>query len=67
MLANLATQDNDLDKAEKYLLQAETILLTQSPVYYYIMIQIVNDLAELYEKKGNFAKALEYQKKGNKI
>ena len=66
MLANLATRDNDLDKAEKYLLQAETILLTQSPVYYYIMIQIVNDLAELYERKGNLAKALEYQKKVTK-
>ncbi|MCL1666531.1 hypothetical protein M2T82_00490 [Elizabethkingia ursingii] len=63
MLANLATRDNDLNKAEQYLLQAETMLLTQSPVYYYIMIQIVNDLAELYEKKGNLTKALEYQKK----
>ena len=41
-------------------------MLTQSPVYYYIMIQIVNDLAELYERKGNLAKALEYQKKVTK-
>ncbi|KMQ65216.1 hypothetical protein ACM46_11360 [Chryseobacterium angstadtii] len=66
MLANLATRDNDLDKAEKYLLQAEAGLLTQSPVYYYIMIQIVSDLAELYEKKGNLVKAIEYQKKVTK-
>lgn len=66
MLANLATRDNDLNKAEQYLLQAETMLLTQSPVYYYIMIQIVNDLAELYEKKGDLTKALEYQKKVTK-
>lgn len=63
MLANLAKESGEMDKAEHYLLEAESILLTQKPVYYHMMIMITNDLAQLYKQKGNFKKALEYQEK----
>ncbi|MHA7608157.1 helix-turn-helix transcriptional regulator [Elizabethkingia meningoseptica] len=63
MLANLATRDHDPKKAEGYLLQSETMLLTRTPVDNYIMAQIVNDLANLYESNGDLKKAIAYQKK----
>lgn len=63
MLSNLAKHDGDWDKAEAYLLQAYSVMLTQNPIYYHIMSRVVNDLSEVYERKGDLKKALEFQKK----
>ncbi|BAP30179.1 uncharacterized protein CHSO_1142 [Chryseobacterium sp. StRB126] len=63
ILSNLATRDRNDALSEKYLLKAEQILLTQKPVYYPVMINVVTDLSKLYEKQKNYQKAYEYQTK----
>ena len=63
ILSELEMRDKNFDKAEEYLLRAETILSTRKPIYYHIMIRVVSTLASLYEQKGDLKKALEYQKK----
>ncbi|MDN3694638.1 hypothetical protein QWZ06_21380 [Chryseobacterium tructae] len=63
ILSNLATRDQNDALSEQYLLKAEQISLTQKPVYYHVMINIVSDLAKLYEKRKNYQKAYEYQTK----
>lgn len=63
ILSNLATRDQNDALSEQYLLKAEQILLTQKPVYYHVMINVVSDLAKLYEKQKNYQKAYEYQAK----
>lgn len=65
MLSNLAKGDGDLDKAEQYMLQAYSILLTQNSIYYHIMSRVVWELSDIYEQKGDLKKALEFQKKYN--
>lgn len=62
VLSQLASLDNDPKKTEEYLLKAKEVLLTQKPVYYPLMINVTNELAMMYEKQGNFKKALEYQR-----
>lgn len=61
--SRLAMLDNDLKKAEEYLLKAQEVLLTQKPVYYPLMINVANELSNIYEKQGNFKQAFDYQKK----
>lgn len=63
ILSNLASRDQNDTLSEQYLLKAEQILLTQQPVYYHVMINIVSDLAKLYVKQKNYQKAYEYQTK----
>lgn len=63
ILSNLAMRNNDTYLAEQYLLKAESIALTQKPVYYHILINIVSDLAGLYSRQQNYAKAYNYQAK----
>lgn len=63
MLSNLAKNDGNWDKAEEYMLQAYSLLLTQNPVYYHIMSRVVSELSAIYEYKGDLKKALEFQKK----
>ncbi|SDJ65389.1 helix-turn-helix transcriptional regulator [Chryseobacterium jejuense] len=63
ILSNLATRDQDDALSEQYLLKAEQILLTQKPVYYHVMINVVSDLSKLYERQKNYQKAYEYQTK----
>lgn len=63
ILSNLAARDGNDTLSEQYLLKAEQILLTQQPVYYHVMINVVSDLAKLYEKRKNYQKAYEYQAK----
>ncbi|OCA71894.1 hypothetical protein BBH99_13335 [Chryseobacterium contaminans] len=63
ILSNLATRDQNDALSEQYLLKAEQILLTQKPVYYHVMINVVTDLSKLYEKQKNYQKAYEYQAK----
>ncbi|WP_312302463.1 hypothetical protein [Chryseobacterium sp.] len=63
ILSNLASRDKNDALSEQYLLKAEQILLTQKPVYYHVMINVVQDLAQLYAKQNNYRKAFEYQSK----
>ena len=63
ILSNLATRDQNDALSEQYLLKAEQILLTQKPVYYHVMINVVTDLSKLYAKQKNYQKAYEYQSK----
>ncbi|WP_312994040.1 hypothetical protein [Chryseobacterium flavum] len=63
VLSNLASRDRNDALSEQYLLKAEQILLTQHPVYYHVMINVVKDLARLYAKQNNFQKAYEYESK----
>lgn len=63
VLSNLAMRDHNDALSEKYLLKAEQILLTQKPVYYHVMINVVKDLAQLYAKQKNYQKAFEYESK----
>lgn len=63
ILSTLATREGDLNKAEAYMQQAYGILLTQHPIYYHIMSRVVGELANIYERKGDLKKALEFQKK----
>lgn len=63
ILSALAMKDQNDRLAEQYLLQAEQLLLTQKPVYYHVMINVVSDLAKLYAKQQNYQKAYEYQSK----
>lgn len=63
ILSNLATRDHNNTLAEQYLLKAEQILLTQQPVYYHVMINVVRDLAKLYAEQKNYQKAFEYESK----
>ncbi len=63
ILSNLAARDKNDALSEQYLLKAEQILLTQKPVYYHVMINVVTDLAKMYERQKNYQKAYEYQAK----
>ncbi len=63
MLSKLALDENQQDLAEKYLLQANDILLTQNKKDYYALISIVNELANFYDQKKEYEKAFLYQKK----
>lgn len=63
VLSNLASRDQKDALSEQYLLKAEQILLTQKPVYYHVMINVVKDLAQLYAKQKNYQKAYEYESK----
>lgn len=61
--SRLALLDNDLKKAEEYLLKAQEVLLTQKPIYYPLMINVANELSNIYEQQSNFKQAFDYQKK----
>ncbi|MDR6371885.1 DNA-binding CsgD family transcriptional regulator/tetratricopeptide (TPR) repeat protein [Chryseobacterium bernardetii] len=63
VLSSLASRDRNDALSEQYLLKAEQILLTQQPVYYRVMINVVKNLAELYAKQKNYQKAYEYETK----
>lgn len=63
VLSNLASRDHNDALAEQYLLKAEQILLTQKPVYYHVMINVVKNLAELYAQQKKYQKAFEYESK----
>ncbi len=66
VLSNLASRDQNDALSEQYLLKAEQILLTQKPVYYHVMINVVEGLAQLYAKQKNYQKAYEYESRVTK-
>ncbi|WP_185289269.1 hypothetical protein [Chryseobacterium lactis] len=63
ILSTMASRDQNDALSEQYLLKAEQLLLTQKPIYYHVMINIVKDLAQLYAKQKDYQKAFEYQSK----
>lgn len=64
MLSHLAKQDGNQNKAEQYMLQDNSVLLTQNPVYYYIMIRVGQWTFEnIWTQRRLKKKALEFQRK----
>lgn len=62
LMAELASQAGDLNRAEEYLLDAyRQINAAKSPPNYSLM-QITNGLSQLYERMGRYDKALHYSK-----
>ncbi|MDR6919720.1 hypothetical protein [Chryseobacterium sp. 2987] len=57
-----AKRNGNFELAETYLLQALSLMLSSTTPDYYIRSSIYRDLADLTERKKNYAKALEYQK-----
>ncbi|MCE7040150.1 hypothetical protein [Dyadobacter sp. CY312] len=65
ILSELALRDNDLKGAEKYLLQAYTLMQVQKVPYYHTLINVVNGLASVYAESGDYKKAFSFQQKVN--
>ncbi|PZP45709.1 MAG: hypothetical protein DI598_12975 [Pseudopedobacter saltans] len=63
MLANLARSEGDYKTAEKYLLDAQKLVLSRKPIYYHILISIAIDLSLTYKEQGDYVNALTYQEK----
>jgi len=63
ILSEYAKRDKKPALEENYLLEAYTVMLDQKDPYYYTLVNVVTALANLYEKNGNYTKALEFQKK----
>lgn len=57
-----AKRNGNYALAETYLVQALSLMITNPNPDYYIRSSIYRDLAELAERKKDYAKALEYQK-----
>ncbi len=63
LLSSLAKEENQIELAEKYLLDANAILYTQTVKNFYALVANSTELANLYQQKGEFQKAFEFQKK----
>lgn len=61
ILSEYAKRDGKDAEAERYLLEAYEVMLTQQPPYYYTMINVTKGLADFYEKRGDYQKALRFQ------
>ena len=57
-----AKRNGNYELAETYLIQALSLMVGKPNVDYYIRSSIYRDLAELAERRKDYAKALEYQK-----
>lgn len=62
ILSEYAKRDGRYDEVERYLLEAYEVMLTEQPPYYYTMINVTKALADFYERRDNYAKALKFQK-----
>jgi len=62
ILSEYAKRDADYGQQEAYLLQAYEIIKTGKPIYYYTMLNVVQALADFYEKRGDLKKAIDFQK-----
>jgi len=62
ILSEYAKRDADYGQQEAYLLQAYEVIKTGKPIYYYTMLNVVQALADFYEKKGELKKAIDFQK-----
>jgi DNA-binding CsgD family transcriptional regulator len=62
ILSEYAKRGADYGQQEAYLLQAYEVIKTGKPIYYYTMLNVVQALADFYEKKGDLKKAIDFQK-----
>ncbi|SHE75423.1 helix-turn-helix transcriptional regulator [Pedobacter caeni] len=62
ILSEYARREGDLGLMETYLLQAHEVMKTEKDPSYYTLINVVQALADMYEKKGEYPKALSFQK-----
>ncbi|WP_293305485.1 helix-turn-helix transcriptional regulator [Pedobacter sp. UBA5917] len=63
ILSEYAKRDQNFIMAEGYLQEAYAVMKSQEVPYYYTMINVVTALSNFYEERGNYEKALEFQKK----
>lgn len=61
ILSEYARQNGKDRDAERYLLEAYEVMLTQQPPYYYTMINVTKGLAAFYEGQGDYKNALKFQ------
>ncbi|MGF6848749.1 DNA-binding CsgD family transcriptional regulator [Chitinophaga sp. W3I9] len=62
ILSEYARREGNEAQAENYLLEAYQVMKTANSHSYYTMINVVQSLSDFYEQKGNYRKALEFQK-----
>lgn len=63
ILSEYAKRDKNFIMAEAYLQEAYSVLKSKKVPYYSTMITVVTALSNFYEERGNYEKALEFQKK----
>jgi hypothetical protein len=63
ILSEYAKRDKNFVMAEGYLQEAYSVLISKKIPYYYTLINVVTALSNFYEQRGNYKKALEFQKK----
>lgn len=62
ILSEYAKRDGNETEVERYLLAAYGVMLTQQPPYYHTMINVTQALADFYKQKGNYQKAMDFQR-----
>jgi len=62
ILSEYAKRDGNGALSENYLLEAYKVMKTEQPPYYYTMINVVQALSNIYEQKGDYKKAIGFQK-----
>ncbi|MCW3466415.1 hypothetical protein [Chitinophaga nivalis] len=62
ILSEYAKREGDLTQTESHLLAAYYVMKTAATPYYYTMINVVQALSDLYEQKGDYKRALAFQK-----
>ncbi|MBE9602324.1 hypothetical protein [Pedobacter sp. MC2016-24] len=62
ILSEYAKLEGDYGKQETYLLSAYEVIKTGKPVYYHTMLNVVQALADFYDRKGELEKAIRFQK-----
>jgi DNA-binding CsgD family transcriptional regulator len=63
ILSEYARRDKNFVMAEGYLQEAYSVLISKKVPYYYTLINVVTAMSNFYEQRGNYGKALEFQKK----
>ncbi len=63
ILSEYARRDKNFIMAEAYLQEAYSVMVSKKVPYYYTLINVVTALSNFYEQRGNYEKALEFQKK----
>jgi hypothetical protein len=62
ILSEYAGRAGNETQAGNYLLEAYSVMKTQQPPYYHTMINVVQALSAFYEKKGDYRRAMDFQK-----
>jgi DNA-binding CsgD family transcriptional regulator len=62
ILSEYAKREGNDALSESYLLEAYKVMKTEQPPYYYTMINVVQALSQFYEQRGNYKKAISFQK-----